>query len=183
VTDETDADDTDESESLTFAEMMDFGVDQIQKEVDNFEGDLPDHADKLLACRATDVLQAVTEIEVAQAVVEADDEAADQDVAERMAEDLAEDVVDVLLAVAAMKFEYDLDIEGAFENRVTLTESYEAFEEAIEDADTREQKAEAMEEHLEDAMVEEMGEMGVEAGTNVDAEDYDPDDDRDRHFQ
>jgi len=168
-----------QTESITFESIMDFATEQVAEEADEFAGDIPNHAGTLLNQRATEVLGTLTNIQVARA-----HEGADDPTDEEVRDALAEDAVDILLALGALKYEYDLDIEGAFEARREQVI-------AMQNADSMEELMEAMME-AQDIDPEEMpmpvpmapGEAGdgPEPGDNVDSEDYDPED-RDRPFQ
>jgi predicted RNase H-like HicB family nuclease len=177
----------DETEALTFEEMMEFGTDRVEDETSEFEGNVPNHAAELLTARATDLLQTLSNIDMRRAHEEAPDPE-DEEVKAAVEEDL----VDILLAVSAVKYEFDLDIAAAFEKRMEFVADFQAMQEAMADAETPEEAQEAIEEHMGemseggmpmpmDAM--QMGGGGPEPGDNVDKEDYDPDDDRDRHIQ
>lgn len=165
---------------LTFEAMMDFAVGRVEDEAENFEGDLPNHAARLLSLDASELLEFVMEHEIAQAHEEVPTEEHDEHVTEA----IEEQVVQILMTIGALKYEYDLDIETAFEERMEFVADYDAFESAMEDVETQTEAAEAFEEHMSDHAEENpmVGNDGVEAGTNVDNDDYDADDDRDRHI-
>lgn len=178
MTDDTNEAD-DETATTGLGEAMEFASEMAAEEVDSFEGDVPNHAAGLIAGRATDLVQTVTNIEMAQASEQAPDpEAEDIEGA------IAEDAVDILLAIGTLKYEYGIDIAEAFRERQQLIEDYKAFEEAIEDAESQEDVMEAMDEHMTEELQSmlggQMGGMmgggmggGIEAGTNVDSEEYD----------
>lgn len=178
------SDDTDDDEALTFADMMEFGVENVEREVENFDGEMPDHAAKLIVSNAADLLQTVTNLEM-EASHNGKDELSD----EERKEPVEDDVVDILLAIAALKYERGLDIEGAFEDRIELVTSYLKMQEMLEDAETQEEAVRAIEEHMDehapddaDIPMDGIGGPSIEPGDNVDSDDYDPDDDRDRHI-
>lgn len=154
--------DEDDEIELTFAAMMSAGIDQIEDEMSNFEGDPPKHGARLLANRSTDLLGTLTNIDVETAHEEMDDPT-DEEVASALEEDINE----ILLAIAAVKWEYDLDIESAFRDRIDFMEAYR-------DADSMEELIEEI--HGEEAVEEMVG--GVKPGDNVDADGYDGGDDR-----
>lgn len=161
---------------ITLAEAFEFFADRSEEEeqafADENETDIPDHAEALVAAKATDLLKTVTSIDMAY--VMADDEA---DVAtEEMEDELAESVVDLLATVGTLKYERDIDIAGAVEERIDFIKQYQQFEEAMEEAETKDEQFEAMDEYLTDELAEEMGvDQGPKVGQNVDREDYEHD--------
>jgi len=171
--DSTDAD-ADDAPAIEFFEMMEFAAGEVADEADSFEGDVPNHAGRLLSANVANLLQTITNIEMARAAENAPDPEDDQ-----VTQAIEEDAVDILLALGALRYEYDLDLAAAFEERMEFIEDYKALEDALEDAETREEAMDAFDEHMdEDAeMPMPMGGMGggggIEAGVNVDAEDYD----------
>lgn len=179
-------DTTEEAEALTFEEMMAFGTDRVEDETSEFEGEVPNHAAELLTARATDLLQTLSNIDMRRAHEETPDPEE-----EEVRAAVEEDLVDILLAVSAVKYEFDLDIAQAFRNRMEFVSDYKAMQEAMAEAETPEEAQEAIDAHMgemaEGGMPMPMDAMqmdgGPEPGDNVDKEDYDPDDDRDRHIQ
>lgn len=170
-TETNETEDTEES-TLGFGGMMDFATSQVESEVTEFQGEMPNHAGTLLNQRATDVLGTLTNIQVARAHEEAEDPTD-----EEIRDALAEDAVDILLALGALKYEYDLDIKGAFEDRKEYVQMMEA-------AETQEELIEAMLE-AEGVDKEEVpaGLFGApEPGDDVTDDDYEPED-PDRHLQ
>lgn len=173
---------------LTFAEMMEFGEGRIENETAEFDGDIPNHAARMLTAYATDLLQTLTNIEIQRANEKSPDPT-DKQVESAVADDL----VDILLAVSAVKHEYDVDIVTAFEKNMEFVQDYRALEKVMEDAETQEEMIEAFEEHMGDhaegnPMAQMMGGGGmggppVEPGDNVDDDEYDADSDRDRHIK
>jgi hypothetical protein len=174
----------DNNDDLTLAEIMDFGMDRIERELDGFDGDVPNHSARLLSSYATDLLQTLVNIEVMRA-----DDSTDSPDEEFVEDKITDDLVDILLAVAAVKYEHGVDLETAFEDHMSFVKDYQAMQEAMQDAETREEMAEVFDEHMsehsESNPLSGMGmaaEGGIEIGDNVDDEDYDADDDRDRHI-
>lgn len=158
----------DSDDAVTLAEMLSFSADQVDQEVDTFDGDVPKHAARLLTGNAADLQRTIVNIEMARA-----NESQHDPSDEHVKEALEEDAVDVLLSVGALAHEYDLDLATAFSERMEFIEDYQNLKEALEDAETREEKLDAFDEHMDESAEELM--QGVEAGTNVDSEDYDPD--------
>jgi hypothetical protein len=147
---------------------------------------VPNHAPGLIVGRASDLQTTVTNIEMAKAMetVEDPDEEAIQSAIE-------EDAVDILLALGTLAFEYDIDIAETFRQRVELIEDYRNFEDAMEEAESQEEMMDAIDEHMSEELDQMIGGGfggmggnlgGVEAGTNVDAEDYDHEE-SDKSFQ
>jgi hypothetical protein len=174
MTDETE----DESDAeVTLAEAVEFARGMAADEVADFEGEVPKHAPGLIASRGTDLVQTVTNIEMARASerVESPDD-------EQVQNAVTEDAVDILLALGALAYEYDIDIVEAFEDRMSLVEDYRAFEEAMEDVETRDEAIEAVDEHMTEELSAAMGQgmsggalsgaTPIEPGDNVDDEDY-----------
>lgn len=185
----TDQNDTDEADSpLTLDEVLEFGREQVEEEAESFDGDMPRHAGKLVVSRSADLLQVLNNIQVAEASEEVlggldeDDEPADA-----MVPEVEEAVVDVLLSLSAVAYEYDVDIADRFEQRMAFVESYQAFEDAMEEAEDIEEAFESMDdehdEFIEEQVVDPRMGGGVEVGENVDDDEYDADEERDRHFQ
>ena len=50
---------------ITLADALDFASDMAGKEVDQFDGDVPDHAARLIVARASDLVQSLINIEMA----------------------------------------------------------------------------------------------------------------------
>lgn len=173
-------DDTSEGEEteIEFSEMMEFAAGQVEGEADAFDGDVPKHAGKLIAARATDLLQTLTNFQMNEAregIEDPDDE--------KMRGAIEDDAVNILLAIGALTYEYDLDLAEAFAERMAFIKDYKKMEEALQNAETEEEAMEALDEHLpEDAEMPMQGGNGLEPGQNVDAEGYDADNDRDRHI-
>lgn len=167
-------DTTDETDALTFEEMMEFGTERVADEMGRFEGDVPNHAAKLLTARTTDLLQTLSNIDMRRAHEEAPDPE-DEEVKTAVEEDL----VDILLAVSAVKYEFDVDIADAFEERMEFVADYKAMQKAMKDAETSEEAQEAIEAHMGEMAEGEMPmdgmqmQGGIEPGDNVDNEDYD----------
>ena len=173
--------DDNNDDELTFAEFMAFGTDRVEDEIGNFDGDVPKHSVPLTVDRASDLLQALANFDM----FEANEEADDPTEAEKQ-HTLEEGVVDLLLAISAIKYEYDLDIEAAIEDRMQFVADFEAMQEAMQSAESNAEVQEAIEEHMAEHADEmegmPMNPSAVEVGENVDADDYDADDDRDRHI-
>lgn len=167
------------SDDLTFEEMMDFAVSRVEDEDAQFDGDLPNHAARLLSLDASELLEFVMEHEIAQA----HEGVPTEEHGERVTEAVEEQVVQILMTIGALKYEYDLDIESAFKEHMEFVEDYEKFEDDIEDMDGQAEIAEAFDEHMsEHADENPIRQGGVSPGDNVDSDDYDADDDRDRHI-
>jgi hypothetical protein len=176
------ADETETEDALTFAEMMDFAAERVADEIEDFPGEVPNHAPSLLVADMGNLHGTVMNIQMAEANEEMDDP---ED--EAIANALEEDVVDILLALGALAAEYDLDVASAFEERKEMMENHAALEDALSEAETEEEQMAALEEHMdEDALAQMMGGMGMtpppEPGDDVTADDYDPED-PDRHVQ
>jgi len=187
-------DDT-ESEDVTLAEAVEFAREMAADETESFQGDVPRHAPGLLAARGTDLVQTVTNIEMAKASERAEDPTDEQ-----VQNAVVEDAVDILLGLGALVYEYDLspestdsganssgdesdtiDIVSAFEERMQLVEDYKAFENAMEDVETREEAVEVVDEHMTEELSQVMGggagnplegATPIQPGDNVDDEDY-----------
>lgn len=172
-------DDTDEDiEEVTLSGAFEFASEMAGEEVDQFEGDVPKHAARLIAARSTDLMQSLINIEMAEASEKAQDPEQEQ-----IQKVVVQDAVDIFLALGTLVYEYDIDIAEAFEERKSLIEDYKKFEDAISDAETEEEVLDAVDEYmteeLEAMMGGGMGALGgatpLEPGDNVDAEDYDHD--------
>jgi hypothetical protein len=157
------------SDDLTFEEAFNFVEERVAEETEDFSGELPDHAASLLVSTSNDLLQTVTNTRIIRA-----DEDADDPTDEQVAEALAEDAVDLLLALGSLRAEYDLDIAEAFSDRMSFVQNYQDFEAAIDDSSSPEEIEEAFDTHMDESMEEVMGGMGIEAGDNVDDDDYEP---------
>lgn len=172
-------DDTADDDELTLAEAFETASELAGEEVDSFDGDVPKHAPSLLAARATDLMQSLTNIQMAEASNKSEDPTDEQ--IEAVVE---EDAVDIFMALGTLAYEYDIDIAGKFKERLDLIEDYKTFREAVEDAETQEEVIEAVDEHMTDELGEMMGgQMGalsgatpLEPGDNVDAEEYEHED-------
>lgn len=164
-----------------FAEMLQFAADQAASEDDDFAGTVPEHADRLIVSTAANLQKTLVNVEMTEASEQADDpnESAVQNA-------LEEDVVDIILAIGALKYEYDLDIADALEERIEFMEDFQAFEEAMREAEDEEERMAVMDEYMTDEIAEKMGGgmggqqmmsggMPIEPGDNVDDEDYDHD--------
>jgi hypothetical protein len=166
-------------DELTVEAVLSFGADRASSEADDFPGELPNHAARLLAHTATGLLQSITEHEIVTANEELDDVGED-----RLTEAIENDLVDVFMGVAAISHEYDIDIVGTLEEHMEFVRDYERMQEAVADADTQQEMLDAFDEHMgeySEDMIEMVGD-GIEPGSNVDNDEYDADDDRDRHI-
>jgi len=170
--------------SLTFDEIMEFGGERVEDEIEEFDGDVPDHTPQMLVSRATDLLQTLANFKMSRAHNEVPDPGDGE-----MKTAIEDDIVDVLMAISAVKDEHDLDIVSAFEEHMEFVRSYNSMQEDLQNAESSEDELEAVEEHMgdiENAPVEMpidgMGD-GIEPGDNVDADEYDADENRDRHIQ
>lgn len=168
-------DDTD-SEDVTLAEAVEFAREMAADETESFEGDVPRHAPGLLAARGTDLVQTVTNIEMAKASERAEDPSDEQ-----VQNAVVEDAVDILLGLGALVYEYDIDIVSAFEERMQLVEDYKAFENAMQDVETREEAIEVVDEHMTEELSQVIGggagnplegATPIQPGDNVDSEEY-----------
>jgi hypothetical protein len=165
------------SDEPTLTDVLDFAQDVIERESDDFSGDVPDHSLRLLAYRAAEPLRTKTDVEMANELSDDEGEiAANEDI---FVDELEEQIVEVLFAIATIQTEYDVDIVSAYQDRRESIENVMAFEDELdEDADPEDVRA-AMDEHLSDDLEEQM--MGgadvadITAGTNVDDDDYDHD--------
>lgn len=169
---------TDEDSEVTLAEAVEFAREMAADETESFKGDVPRHAPGLLAARGTDLVQTVTNIEMAKASERAEDPSEEQ-----VQNAVVEDAVDILLGLGALAYEYDIDIVSAFEERQELVADYKAFEEAMEDVETQEEAIEVVDEYMTDELSEVLGGgMGgggalsgatpIQPGDNVDDEEY-----------
>lgn len=168
---------TDDTETdVTLAEAVEFAREMAADETEAFQGDVPRHAPGLLAARGTDLVQTVTNIEMAKASERAEDPTDEQ-----VQNAVVEDAVDILLGLGALVYEYDIDIVSAFEERMQLVEDYKAFENAMEDVETREEAIEVVDEHMTEELSQVIGGgMGnplegatpIQPGDNVDSEEY-----------
>lgn len=182
---ETEAEAEEESEmddAISFAQMMAFAVERVETEMDEFPGEVPGHAESLLVADIGALHGTLMNVQMAQANEEMDDP--DEDAIQNA---LESDVVDIILALGALKKEYDLDIVEAFEDRMEMIRTHEALQAAMESAESQEEQMAALEEHLgEDAIGQMMGGMGMapppEPGDDVTSDDYDPED-PERHIQ
>lgn len=153
-----------EAEESTLAEVMEFTAEQVEREDDEFEDDMPNHAGVLINQRASELLNTLANIEVAEEMDDVRDPTEDE-----KRDALAEGAVDILLALGALAYEQDLDISSAYHERKELME-------AIAEAETQEEMMAAIlgDEDIDlEAM---MGGGNVEVGDNVDADDYEHDD-------
>jgi hypothetical protein len=148
---------------LTFAEMMTFIEEKVEKENDDFDGEIPKHGVELLCSTSTDMLQTLTNCKVA--------EAENTDYEPNTSEMLAKDCVDVLLALGSVRSEYNLDIETKFEERMNDINKYQELEEAMEDAETVDERMEVLDEHLDEDEIANM----MAGGQNPMTEEYDHD--------
>lgn len=171
----TDDNETETESEVTLQEAIDFATDMAEKESNDFEGDVPKHAHSLLAARATDLSRTLDNIAMAEA-----SERAEGFSEEQQKTAITEDAVDILLALGGLNHEYDLDIVGKFEDRMELVADYEALQEAMEDVEEQDEMVEVMDEHMTEELAEVLGVGGmrgqqppqIEAGVNVDDEDY-----------
>jgi hypothetical protein len=158
-----------EEDAITFEELFDFVNSRVEEESAEFSGDLPNHASSLLVSTANDILQTTTNVDIVRA-----DEDADSPTDEDIANTLEEEVVDLLLALGSLQSEYDLDVSEALRERMSFVENYKEFQEKVEDVESEEKVMEIFEETMDESMEEVMGGMGIEAGDNVDDDDYEP---------
>jgi len=144
---------TDEDSEVTLAEAVEFAREMAADETESFQGDVPRHAPGLLAARGTDLVQTVTNIEMAKASERAEDPTDEQ-----VQNAVVEDAVDILLGLGALVYEYaSIDIVSAFEERMQLVEDYKAFENSMEDVETREEAVEVVDEHMTAELSQVMG--------------------------
>lgn len=163
------------NEPLTFEAMMAFAAEQVEREEDGFEGEIPKHAARLLTGNTADLQRTIVNIEMARANEQQDDPSDDN-----VRQAIEGDAVDVLLVIGALAKEYDLDLPSAFRDRMEYIENYNEMQEAMDEAETREEMVDAVDEHMDEEIAEQMG--GVEAGVNVDADGYEHDE-TDKSFQ
>lgn len=168
--------DTDRSDSdIEFREVIEFGVTQVENELDGIEDEVPEHAARLLVDRANDILQSTTNFDMKREREGIDDPSEDM-----VKDTMEEGVIDLLLAVAALDYEYDLRIADAFERRMEFIEDFNEYEKVMQDIDTQQEAIEAFDEHMsehaqENPHMQHDGVSDVEVGENVDADDYDHD--------
>lgn len=178
----------DEEADITLHEAIEFAIGRVENEVEEFDGDVPNHAPSLLVSDIGALHGTMMNIQMAENANQMEDP--DDDA---IASALESDAVDILLALGALAKEYNLDIASAFEERVETIEAHDAMEAALEDANSQEDMMEVMEEHLGEEEMEQMmgGAMGAmgggmtpppEPGDDVSDDDYDPED-PDRHIQ
>lgn len=187
TTDDND-EESDVMDALTWTEMMDFSVERIERETEGFEGEIPNHGARLLAYVAGDPAQTVARAQMADAHGGSDD--ADRD---EVATQLEEDIVEILLKIAVLKHEHDLDIETAFERRMETVRAFQELQEKLQNVETKDEEREIVLEYMDTLDEEQIDAMPVqnpknmashdtvEAGTNVDADAYEQtDEERDR---
>jgi hypothetical protein len=163
---------------VTLEELLEFSEERIDTETEGFEGDIPQHAARMLAAYSTDLLQTLSNIEVQEAREDVDDPSD-----EYISEAVADDLVNVLMAVLATAHEHDVDLVDAVAEHIEFVRDYHAMHEALQDAETKDEAAEAFDEHMGDhaeanpiAEAQETMDMtGIEPGDNVDDEDYEHD--------
>lgn len=155
---------------LTIVEMMEFIEDSVEDEIEGFEGEIPNHAARMLMNRVANLNQTLVNIEMARANEDRDDPTD-----ETITDAIEQDIVDILLSIGAVRHEYDLDVAGAFVERMEFMQAFKDFEAAVEDAESNEEIMEAFDEHMPDEFDMQDPSPTIEAGTNVDAEDYDHD--------
>jgi len=175
------SDDTDDE--LTLADALAFGKGEVEQEVEDADGDVPNHATALIISRADAVLQTATNIEL-------HNEGPSDDIPEdKQAEMLESSAVDLLLSLCTLSYEHDLDIADAFETRKAFIEDYREFEKVRDDddatqADVMEAFEKYMEPHMDEGVIgdaapdpSDFGGIGsnVETGDNVDDDDYEHD--------
>lgn len=163
------------SDDLTLEETFDFFTDRIESEEEEFDGDVPNHAETILVSEATGVMEVVQQYKMATKISDDPDE---MDDATRQT-DIEGSVVDLLMAILTLQHEEGLDIEGAIEDRMELIRDYEQYEAAMDNAETHQEEMEALDEHFSDELAEEMNaHTAPTVGENVDREDYESDRDR-----
>jgi len=87
---------------------------------------------------------------------------------------IEESVVDIVISLASLEYEYDIDIATALEERIELTQSVTAFENEVDEDMSIDEMEAIAENHFDDEQVEAMFSMGgVDVGDNVDRDDYD----------
>lgn len=174
-----------EAEPITFEEIMEFAEGQIGRELDQVDAEVPDHGAELVVTNASNLLKSQTALRFEESRAE-NEESFEARPEEERRKDLEEAVVEILLAIGALVHENDLDVADAFRERRDFTESFNAFQDEAADADTHEEIMEAADKHLDEEIgdVQPVGgqPMSIEPGDNVDDEDYDAEDDRDRHI-
>ena len=109
---------TNEGETLSFSEVIDFAVGEAEHGEEQFDGELPQHSGELVVREASDLLKTITQIDFTIA-----DETKEDYSDEEISGSLSNDVVDLIMAIGAVKHEYDLDIEGAVQTRMTIIEA------------------------------------------------------------
>jgi len=177
TTDEAEMDNDDES--LTVSEAFEFFAERTEREGEKFseeEGtEVPQHAEAIVADKATDLLKTVTSVDMAYVMADEGEEVA----RDEMDDALEEAVVDLLAAVGSLKHERDIDIGEAVAERIEFIEAYQTLEEKMQAAETEEETMEVMDEYLTDELAAELGmqmpsERGPTVGSNVDDDEYDP---------
>lgn len=144
----------------TLQETIDFHTDMLERVEEDFEGDMPVESIATIVRRAAEF-----ETIMSRFIVKTQDEEQESPPMDALCTALEEQAVDMLAGLAALQFEYDLDIPQMFAQRRDTVE-------AIRNAETMEDLHEAVENS--DAQLEILDPLGV--GDNVDMEGYEPED-------
>lgn len=150
-------DDTDE-ESMTLTEAFDFAAQRAAEEVEGFDGEVPQHAGRLLGSRVGELQKDITNIGMVEA-----SEKAETYSDEEVADIIGGSVADVLMAIGALQYEYDLNLGEVFRERVQAIKDYKAFEEAMENAEDQEEAIAAMNEHMTERVEEMLAQQAMGA--------------------
>lgn len=145
----------------TLREMFEFFHERHEQSKEEFEGDVPNQGISAII----KVAQGFDDIRMKTRIFEADESVDTEGIEDEMATDLEEQAIDMLGALALLAAEHGLDIGERFETMRDRTRAIES--------------AESMEE-LQEALAESGLELetGVEAGDNVDMDEYDGESDR-----
>lgn len=161
---------------LTVQEALQFFAERAEEADDQFAGEngneVPDHGEELVIDKAAALLRTSTSINMAEEMANDEDNLA----ADEMEGDLLEALVDLFEAIGVVKYERDVDVAAAIEERIEYVEQYMAFADAMEEADTKEEERAVVEEHMTEGMEEDLLlNSGVEIGDNMDGDDYNHD--------
>lgn len=168
----------DNTDELTVTELFERLATRTADEEGELDYSVPNHAPSLVVDEAAALLQTARSIDMAEQMAE-DIEDAEPPTAEEREDALIEDAVDVVIALATLQYEADIDIAEGIHDRLDFIEDYDEFKEAMQNAEDESEQMEVMDELLTEELAEELGmemaEDPLEAGQNVDDEDYDHD--------
>lgn len=151
-----------DDDPTTFEEFFEFHEAIVEREEEDFPGEVPDRGISAIIKAA----QGFDEIVMRSAIFDANEEI-DEDQYDDVDEALEEQAVDMLAAIGTLQSEYDLDVAAAAEQRMAKTR-------AIEAAESIEELQEALDEAGVEMDLVDVG--GVEVADDVTRDDYEPDD-------